>query len=521
MLGIFFLQTAHSMIIHQELLVEPEVIVPEDTIYLPQVYREIDLTCSGQEDLPDGGRFSSPGWTEEFVYANNLNCSWTLGRRGCTTEVDFYEIDIEDLHLLRKCPYDKLTISTGDQQLNRELCGRSPQKYSAFLALLVSNFHQTRRENDVEYEAIILESSGIGSGDGSGEEIQIDVLDLVNEESVFLEYNPFDYMSDFPIRSDQNQMKLRSRSIVTNDPKSTPKRARTQHQPNEFEKIFPDKVTSYGQFGKCEGSECDGVPAETIQISKGRFCEICVEKERGEEQVEGRKFDKSDAKFRCPAFSATESCKSENLSFQEFYLGSCCEPGSKWLTDNEKAQRKKLIIIKNIHAEAKREQTKLEAESKQQKWTVQRMEKLQSKKKQMANTLSECYQKILEEIEEIAPKIEDARKTHEGSTKRLLEKEKEVDMVAKRYKQLSYEYHAVEVKEKSAKEKMKGNGRCKVCLEEYSNNSLHHKCALRKCGHVSCKECLERILTESYNDYALCPHCRKSFTGFDLVRINE
>ena len=45
-------------------LVEPEVIVPEDTIYLPQVYREIDLTCSGQEDLPDGGRFSSPGWTE-------------------------------------------------------------------------------------------------------------------------------------------------------------------------------------------------------------------------------------------------------------------------------------------------------------------------------------------------------------------------------------------------------------------------------------------------------------------------
>ena len=49
----------------------------------------------------------------------------------------------------------------------------------------------------------MLSRSGIASGDGSGEEIQIEVLDLVNEESVFLEYNPFDYMSDFPSRSDQ------------------------------------------------------------------------------------------------------------------------------------------------------------------------------------------------------------------------------------------------------------------------------------------------------------------------------
>ena len=28
------------------------------------------------------------------------------------TEIDFYEIDIEDLHLLRKCPYDRLVIQT-------------------------------------------------------------------------------------------------------------------------------------------------------------------------------------------------------------------------------------------------------------------------------------------------------------------------------------------------------------------------------------------------------------------------
>ena len=46
------------------------------------------------------------------MYANNLNCTWTVGRPGCMTEIDFYEIDIEDLHLLRKCPYDRLVIQT-------------------------------------------------------------------------------------------------------------------------------------------------------------------------------------------------------------------------------------------------------------------------------------------------------------------------------------------------------------------------------------------------------------------------
>ncbi|CAG5094465.1 Oidioi.mRNA.OKI2018_I69.XSR.g13581.t1.cds [Oikopleura dioica] len=385
---------------------------------------------------------------------------------------------------------------------------------------------------DVEYEAIILASSGIDSGDGSGEEIQIDVLDLVNEESVFLEFclsfvifsfaNLKENINLFPPRKKEIQMKLPSRSLVKNDENDstfTSKRVGT-HQPNEFEQIFPNKVVSYGQFGKCEGSECDGVPADTIQISKGRFCEICVDKERGEEQIEVRDFEKSDAKFRCPAFSATESCKSENLSFEEFYLGSCCEPGSKWLTDNRKAQRNKLFIVRNIHAEAKREQTELEVLSRQQKSTVKKMEREQSNRKEMAKDYYEYYQMTLKEIEENAPKIKDARKAHEGIMEEVLEKEKEVDKAAKRYKQLSYEYLSVE-----AKENMKGNGRCKSCLEEYSNDSLHHKCALRKCGHVSCKECLEGVLMvrlESWNvDYALCSVCQESFTLSDILPIKE
>ena len=50
--------------------------------------------------------------------------------------------------------------------------------------------------------SLFFSSSG-SSADGSGDEIEIDVLNLVSEEGGFLEYNPFDYMSDFPSRSDQ------------------------------------------------------------------------------------------------------------------------------------------------------------------------------------------------------------------------------------------------------------------------------------------------------------------------------
>lgn len=89
------------------------MIIPGEVINIPEYYeKDVDLSCLGQANLPNGGRFSSPGWEDQYAYANNMNCTWVLGRSGCTTEIDFYEVDIEDLHLLRKCPYDKLTLRT-------------------------------------------------------------------------------------------------------------------------------------------------------------------------------------------------------------------------------------------------------------------------------------------------------------------------------------------------------------------------------------------------------------------------
>ena len=44
----------------------------------------------------------------------------------------------------------------------------------------------------------------------------------------------------------------------------------------------------------------------------------------------------SDATFRCPALGREGSCKSETVSYRQFFTGSCCEPASRWLTKNEK-----------------------------------------------------------------------------------------------------------------------------------------------------------------------------------------
>ena len=109
------------------------MVVPQEVINIPDFMTndDVDLSCYSVRNLPNGGRFSSPGWDgknccldmsqkftsskislEEYLYGNNLNCTWTVGRPGCMTEIDFYEIDIEDLHLLRKCPYDRLLIQT-------------------------------------------------------------------------------------------------------------------------------------------------------------------------------------------------------------------------------------------------------------------------------------------------------------------------------------------------------------------------------------------------------------------------
>ena len=52
----------------------------------------------------------------------------------------------------------------------------------------------------------------------------------------------------------------------------------------------------------------------------------------------------SDAIFKCPAYEKEGSCKSEEVIFRVFFLGTCCEPASKVLVENEKGKSMLFLI---------------------------------------------------------------------------------------------------------------------------------------------------------------------------------
>ncbi|CAG5098380.1 Oidioi.mRNA.OKI2018_I69.XSR.g15615.t1.cds [Oikopleura dioica] len=276
---------------------------------------------------------------------------------------------------------------------------------------------------------------------------------------------------------------LRSRSFEdtfgTATPSSTPKKIKIQ-RPDDFEAVHPDSVTSIGKFGKCEGTECDGVPAETIEINKERLCQICAKKKHGDAALQGKTFDKSDAVFKCPAFSTDGSCNSDKISFHEFYLGSCCEQASKWLTDNDKARKKKLDVIAKLHEDIEREKKRTKRECEEVKKSNAQMENLQRLKKV-------SIERTLKEIEEIDRKLGKKREVQEAMEKKLEEKDREMDIVSKRYKQLSYEYHEITKKddEKEEEEENSGAATCQVCFEKYSDDYESRKWLLRHCGHIT------------------------------------
>ncbi|CAG5113088.1 Oidioi.mRNA.OKI2018_I69.chr2.g7231.t1.cds [Oikopleura dioica] len=95
-----------------------------------------------------------------------------------------------------------------------------------------------------------------------------------------------------------------------------------------------------------------------------------------------------------------------------------------------------------------------------------------------------------------------------------------MDIVSKRYKQLSYEYHSVTRKDDQKEDNDNSDAAsCRVCLEKYGDEWKTSKWVMKGCGHSACGNCLDRILADAH--YGQCPHCRKSFTIQDMIRIHE
>ena len=93
-------------------------------------------------------------------------------------------------------------------------------------------------------------------------------------------------------------------------------------------------------------------------------------------------------------------------------------------------------MIKKLYAQAKQDQRKAKLESKEKKNKIKNMQNLQSERKIRTK---EIFKTILETDKE----IEATKKGKEDTEEKLREAEEDFDIVAKRFKQISYEYHSV------------------------------------------------------------------------------
>ncbi|CAG5114228.1 Oidioi.mRNA.OKI2018_I69.chr2.g8292.t1.cds [Oikopleura dioica] len=286
-------------------------------------------------------------------------------------------------------------------------------------------------------------------------------------------------------------------------------------------------LISYGDYGKCVGSECDGVPTGTVEIEGRRLCETCETKEYGSDSPETENcsvvlsYRESDAKFKCLAYNDEESCKSKEVSFKDFFLGTCCEPASKVLVENEKAQEKQLNAVhyfyedelnslrgtKDAYATSKAKITRQGRSIKRHEGIL---EQLKKQAEEAEKKLIEAKKKVVDEeklIEKKKKYVDEKKQENEYDKEDFIHREKEKNAVLKRFKQLSYEFHPVAAKlsldeEVDAKESRKDFQYCKGCNEDY-NDTDRQKSFLARCGHVACYECFKDEADDE--DHPYCP----------------
>ena len=70
-------------------------------------------------------------------------------------------------------------------------------------------------------------------------------------------------------------------------------------------------------------------PQETARVDSMVLCQDCLHSKYPENKT--AKLEVTDAKFKCP--SGVEKCNADQLSWEEFWVGACCENASRW-TEN-------------------------------------------------------------------------------------------------------------------------------------------------------------------------------------------
>jgi len=255
-------------------------------------------------------------------------------------------------------------------------------------------------------------------------------------------------------------------------------------------KLSDGVVTDFGSHGRCHGcaKKKFSAPRETARINNKFYCRDCSRKKFPGNIL--AQFELSDARFKCPA----EECGANQLSFDEFCVGTCCKDASLWTQDDLKFEI--LGIINTIYKESRKDENDAEID----------FETAEKKVETIRKTLESAEKKA----KDARDALNDKKKWRKTVQKRAFFFAKEA--MTEDNSDIENDEEPRDEKADEPDERENDDNSCKVCFGKYDKNECL-RAAVIPCGHQSCFKCLSSLSEKN------CPSCRAEFTDEKLMKL--
>ncbi|CAG5099971.1 Oidioi.mRNA.OKI2018_I69.XSR.g16781.t1.cds [Oikopleura dioica] len=238
-------------------------------------------------------------------------------------------------------------------------------------------------------------------------------------------------------------------------------------------------VTSYGTRGQCH--ECKLASDRTALILESRYCAVCAPRKLPANTT--AKYEPSDGKFKCPA----KNCNEDQLSFEQFVIGTCCEKASN-PERNRKSTTRLMWTVNRIYEKAKDEEFSANKRAETSKKKVEEAKK----------SLAEAEQEEKDADENLEAKKEWRKKVQKRRLFVTLDEAKEDNPELD---------DTILIKQSKMDDKLK----CSVCFDLYDDN--RPQVVLITCFHHFCEACINALQPKN------CPKCRTRFTPAKVKKI--
>jgi len=311
-----------------------------------------------------------------------------------------------------------------------------------------------------------------------------------------------------PIRSLRSRISSSSRDRQLSGRRRTP--------PSSYDVSLDHFVIDHGARGKCHS--CERFYSETASINNKAICRTCFSKNHPNNST--AKFEKSDAKFRC-----IQKCGAENLSFDEFFVGTCCVGASTSFLHRIKKFFLKFKFFLEIFFQNSFTQ-KLYEESREKEGIAEiKAEKAEKKVKACKRALDDAEKEAKEALDDLSDKKKWRKKVQKRAllvaTKAMKEDNSD----------LENEIEAENGDRNSDQQTDTNKETCTVCFEIYGVGD-RQKSAIFPCGHQACYGCLSSLPPrcpslaigfppglDTLLPQKSCPTCRADFTDDKILKL--